>query len=184
MTPPAAVPPPSSLRRLPGRSPSLRTRAGVRATLWLDGSQLVQESVRAYTQEIHRFGLADIQALQFRNTPRGLVYNAILLALTALPLIGLALSWDDRTSTTGDRYFLGITAGFFAVFLVINLARGQTCRTTLTTALGPQHLSSLSRVRPTRRALALIAGNIAAVQGALQPDEAAQVVDRERTRTP
>ncbi len=163
-------------------TPYLRTRAGVRASLWLDGTQLIQENIHAYTQEVSRFALADIQAIQLRRTPRGLIYNALLALPCVALLILLAATWNDRTMAFGDRVGVGSAAAFFAVFLLINILRGSTCRTTLTTALGPQPLPSLSRVRAARRALALIAGNVAAVQGALRPDEAAQIVDRERTQ--
>ena len=175
-------PPAPTLRKLPGVSSSLRGRYGVRATLWLDGTHLLQESVKSYTQEIHRFALADIQAIQFRRTPRGLIYNAILAVPCVALLILLATTWNDPTMSFGDRVAFGSMVAFLAVFLLVNVLRGPTCRATLTTALGPQPLPSLSRVRAARRALALITGNIAAVQGALRPDEAAQAVDRERTQ--
>ena len=179
---PANPSPGSRLRKLPGVSSNLRGRYGVRAKLWLDDTQLVQESVKSYTQEIHRFALADIQAIQFRRTPRGLIYNAVLAVPCVVLLIALAATWNDRTTAFGDRVAFGSTAAFFAVFLLVNLLRGPTCRATLTTALGSQPLPSLSRVRAAQRALALIAGNVAAVQGALRPDEAAQEVDRARTQ--
>ena len=175
---------PSPLRRLPGTSPSLARRYGAQARLWLDGTQLLQESVRSYTQEIQRFDLADIQAVQLRRTPRGLIYNVILAAPLALFLIILATTWNDPTTSFGDRVFSASAAGFFALFLVINTLRGATCRTTLTTALGSQVLPSLSRVGATRKALLRISAAVAAVQGALRPDEAALEVDRARTRTP
>ena len=183
--PPAPGPASSRLRRLPGTSPSLRvSRVTPRSTLWMDDTQLVQESVKSYTQEIHRFALADIQAIQFRRTPRGLIYNLVLGVPCILLLLLLATIWNDRTTTFGDRVGIGSSIAFFAVFLVVNLLRGPTCRATLTTALGPQILPSLSRVRPTRRAILLIAAGVAAIQGSLRPDEAALEVDRARVQSP
>ena len=180
----SANPPPASrLRKLPGTTPSLRRRYGMRAILWLDDTQLIQESMRAYTQEIHRFALADIQTIQFRRTPRGLIYNLILAVPCVALLILVATTGNDRTMSFGDRVAFGSIAAFFAVFLLVNLLRGPPCRATLTTALGSQPLPSLSRVRAAQRALALIAGNVAAIQGALRPDEAAQEVDRARTQS-
>ena len=186
MTAPAAVAAvaPSPLRRLPGTSSLLRGRYGVRATLWLDDAQLLQESVRSYTQEVQRFALADLQAVQVRRTPRGLIYNLVLAVPVVAPLVFLVTTWNDPGTAFGDRVFLGCCAGFFAVLLLVNLLRGPTCRTTLTTALGPQILPSLSRLRAARRALDLVAANVAAVQGALRPDEAAAEVDRAQAQAP
>lgn len=181
---PLSMPATTPLRRLSGASPTVRWRNGVRATLWLGDTQLVQELVRAYTLEIQRFALVDIQAVQFRRTPRGLVCNVVLLLL--LVPLGLALPTilgDGGAVLRGHIVFWCVFVLCVAL-LVVNLARGPTCRATITTALGPQELPSLSRVRTARRALDMIAANVAAVQGALRPDEAAQAVDRARTQTP
>ncbi len=174
-----ATPPPQRLRRLPGRSPSFRlSRATASARLWMDDGQLVQETVQSYTQQIQRFAFADIQALQIRRTVRGVVYNGVLGTLLALDLL-FAWAADSRAET---RLIVGgCIAAPFLILLLVNIARGATCRTVLTTALGPQPLTSLSRMRPARRALEAIIVSTQAVQGALQPEEAALQVDRAQT---
>lgn len=175
---PAAAPPPR-LRRLPGRTPTLRlSRATPSARLWIDDTQLVQETVRSYTQEVQRFAFADIQAVQIRRTPRGLVYNIVLAALLALTLFGLVKTLEARGPSFGDRVALGITAGVFATLLLVNSLRGATCRTVLTTALGPQPLPSLSRMSAARRALDAIIAGTGAIQGVLPPDEAMRYLDQ------
>ncbi len=176
--------PPDRLRRLPGRSPMLRpTRYAPTARLWLDGQQLIQESLQRYTQGIQRFALADIQAIQIRRTVRGMVYNIVLAALL---VVALLITWGAlRTDVRGGLELTGehlivtaIVAAPFLLLLFINTVRGPTCRAVLTTALGPQPLSSLSRMRPARRALDAIIANAEAIQGTLRPEEAAQQVDR------
>lgn len=179
--PPESPAPPARprLRRLPGRSPSVRlSRTEASARLWIDDGQLVQETVRSSTQEIQRFAFADIQAVQIRRTVRGLVYNVVLSIMLALPLIGLAGVLAARNPSVGDRVALAVGSGIFALLLVLNIVRGPTCRTVLLTALGPQHLPSLSRMRAARRALDAIITHTEAVQGALPPEEVAQQVDR------
>ena len=174
---------PTPLRRLSGTAPTVRWRDGLRATLWLGDTQLVQELVRVYTLEIQRFALADLHAVQFRRTARGLIWNGVLLLL--LVPLGLMLPTVLEDGgwflLRGHLVFWGALV-LCVTLLAVNLVRGPTCRATVVTALGPQELPSLSRVRTARRALQLIAVNVAAVQGALPPDEAAQAVDRARTQ--
>ena len=171
------------LRRLPGRSPTLRlSRATVSARLWTDDAQLVQETVRSYTQEIQRFAFGDIQAIQIRRTVRGLVYNVTLVVCLALSLIGLVAMLADRGESFGDKVAFSVVTGVLALLLLVNIVRGPTCHTVLLTALGPQRLFSLSRMRQARRALDTIIARIDAVQGALRPDEAARQVDQSRAQ--
>ncbi len=178
---PADAPPQPRLRRLPGRSPTLRrSRATVSARLWIDDAQLVQETVRSYTQEIQRFAFGDIQAIQIRRTVRGLVYNLVLAIPLALLLFSLAGALNER-APFADRFGLSVICGVLALLLLINVGRGPTCHTVLLTALGPQRLFSLSRMRQARRALDTIIAGVDPVQGALRPDEAARLVDQART---
>lgn len=175
----AAVSPWQRLRPLPGRTPLVRaSRAEGRSRLWLDERNLVQETVRGNTQDIRRFSFDDIQAIQIRRTVRGMVYNLVLLALLLLPAISLVSAMMEKFSLTPDRVSLLVLCGFLTALLTINLLRGPTCRTVLTTALGPQVLTSLSRLRTARRALDQIAGGVESIQGALTPDEAIRQVDQ------
>ncbi len=179
--PPAApaIPSPQRLRRLPGRSPSFRlSRTTASARLWMDDRQLVQETVRSYTQEIQRFAFADIQAIQIRRTVRGLVYNGVLGTLLMLDLL---FAWAADSQAETRLIVGGCIAAPFLILLLVNILRGATCRTVLLTALGPQPLPSLSRMRPARRALEAIIAGTGAVQGALRPEEAALQVDRAQT---
>ncbi|MBE7219067.1 MAG: hypothetical protein INR64_11400, partial [Caulobacteraceae bacterium] len=97
-----------------------------------------------------------------------------LLALLALWYVS---ALDGRASFS-DHPVLATTGGVLALLLVVNIALGPTCHTVLLTALGPQRLFSLSRMRPARRALHAIRTGVDAVQGALPPDEAVRLVDQ------
>ena len=180
-------PPRSRLRPLPGRTPSVRlSRVQGSARLWIGDGEIVQETMRSYTQEIQRFGFADIQAVQIRRTARGVVYNIVLAGVLALTLLITVSIWSaDRASAelvTGTHLLvMACISAPFVLLLLINTLRGATCRTVLLTVLGPQHLLSLSRMRQARRALDTIIAGVDAVQGALRPDEAAQQVDQAQT---
>ena len=148
----------TSLRRLPGRALS-GTRLYASYQLWLSPDFLLQAKNLPYSQEIQQFAYRDIQALEMCATSRWLIYN-LVLGLPLLIMLLVAAFADD----SGTRVGWLIAAGVWLLPVVINLMRGPTCHCLLQTALGPHALPSLSRRRPARRALAMIAERVEAAQ--------------------
>ena len=145
------------MRRVRGRQTTLNLTGSYR--LWLAGDFLLQLKSSGYTQEIQRYAYRDIQALEICHSARGAIYNVVLGSLTVLwlGLMAIGGQGDSRPAfLVGAAFFLGL--------MVINLVRGPTCHFVLQTALGPQVLPSLSRQRPARRAVALIAERVEAAQ--------------------
>lgn len=169
---------PGKLRKLPGRVTSLRLRAQGFTHLYLADTYLLQMQVVSLRESYSKFAYGDIQAITVRRTGRGRVYNIVLAVIMALLLAvaGAALS-SGRGNTIRERdnvaaagVLAGI-AGFCALVLVINVVRGATCHAILQTVTGRHPLRTLVRLKPTRRALGLIAERVAAAQGTL--DQAA-----------
>ena len=169
--PPSNKPPPP-YRKLPGRMPLVRASNYGRRKLYLGETELLQVEAIFFMESYRRFAYEDIQFFLLRQTPRGLVWSVVM---------GVVLAWFILLFvTTGDlawKVAWGIFAGILVLLLLFNLVRGATCKCHLQTAVGPYPLPSLSRMRPARRALALIAERIAAVQGVLAPADAAARVD-------
>ena len=155
--------------RLPGRATTLRLRAQGGVTLYLADTCLLQVQVLRLRESYLRFAYKDIQAIEICRTARGVAYSATLAVVTVLFLLGALAAGEAEA-----RYGLIGGAGFFAVFLAVELVRGATCRCIVQTATGKHHLPSLVRLKPARRALELIATRIAAVQGTLDQPTAAQ----------
>lgn len=171
-TPNAPVAPPEKFRKLPGRATTFRLRAQGVTQLYLASTYLVQVEVIRLREAYMKFAYKDIQAIEICRTSRGSVYNAILGVLAAFPLLGVLAATTLESRTT-----LGAIGGFFAVLLLINIIRGATCRCILQTATGRHRLQSLTRIKPARRAMALITERVAAVQGALDQATAAHQME-------
>lgn len=158
--PPPADPPAFRYRRLPGRPPAFRLASNASSRLWLGDDHLLQVQTTYFSETYKRYAYGDIQALLLRETGRALVTNIILAVLAT----GSGLLLLTTTDEAGRGFCIG-SAAFWVLLLIVNLGRGKTCRCQLQTAAGPHPLSSLSRVRPARRALRLIAEKVAAAQG-------------------
>ena len=169
---PPSNPPKPSYQKLPGRMPFVRVSDYGRRKLYLGETELVQVETIFFVESHQRFVYGDIQFLLLRQTSRGLIWSFVLGVLTA-GLGVLAWSTDGWMAKT----ILGGLAGVSLLLLVFNLVRGTTCKCHLQTAVGSSPLPSLSRMRPARRALALIGERIAAAQGSLTPSDAAMQVD-------
>ena len=167
-----------SYRKLPGRMANLRLGNYGQRRLYLGDDHLLQVESVFCVEHYRRFVYADIQALLLRRTPRGLVTSVVLTVLAA---VCGGLAWYCLDNEAALVFWL-IVAGVFGFFLLINLALGTTCRCQLQTAIGPQPLLSLNRMRPARRALALLSERIQATQGTLPPDAAASQVDERLSR--
>ena len=173
--PPDAAPvskPGKRYRKLPGRMPTIRVGAYGRRSLYLGERDLVQVELTFFEESYKRFAYMDIQSLLLRQTSRGLIWS-IVLAVWAAGFGLLAWGMSDHDSLV----FCAVCAGIFVLLLLFNLARGATCQCHLQTATGPQPLLTLSRMRPARKALALLRERIVAAQGELAPADASVRVD-------
>ena len=159
-------------QKLPGQMPLVRAGDYGRKKLYLGETELLQVEAIFFVENYKRFAYEDIQSLLLRQTARGLIWSIVLGVLAAA--FGLLAGSMDEPSA---KIFWGVVAGILVLLLIFNLVRGATCRCQLQTAVGPYPLPSLSRMRPARRALALIAERISAAQGTLTPADAAVRVD-------
>lgn len=121
----------------------------------------------SYSEEYKRFYFRDIQAFFICPTNRMAIWNGILTALLVMHL--LVLGWMGASSTV-----LMIVGVVLAIPLVLNNLSGPACKVYLRTAVQIEELPSLSRIRRTQRVLARIRPFIAAAQGPLSREEAAQ----------
>lgn len=175
---PAPGKPDRPYRKLPGRMPSLRVGSYGRRRLYLGAHELLQVETVFCVEHYRRFAYADIQAVLLRQTPRGLILSIVMAGLA----LGFgALAWAASDTLPAMVTFI-IVAGLFVFLLLFNLVRGPTCRCQLQTAIGPQPLLSLNRLRPARKALALLAERVEEAQGALPLGEAAALVDERLLR--
>lgn len=163
--------------RLPGRMTTFRVGSYGLRRLYLGADHLLQVEAVFCVENYQRFAYADIQSLLLRQTSRGLVLSIILGVLAA----GFgALAW--ASSSSEGRIACLVTAGFFVLLLGYNLVRGTTCRCELQTAIGPQPLPTLNRLRVARKAFALLTERVEAIQGVLPPGEASIRIDEQLTR--
>jgi hypothetical protein len=143
-----------------------RPRGGIsvavasRTSLWLGTDHLLFVESNGYTETYKRFYFRDIQALMVQRTQ---TFTIINVAFT-IPFV-LFMASAMVTQTTGLRIFLFSMAGFFAFIVLINLLRGQTCRSFLRTAVQIEQLPPLSRVRRTQKVFLRVRPLIAAAQG-------------------
>ncbi|HEV2695952.1 MAG TPA: hypothetical protein VG347_23900 [Verrucomicrobiae bacterium] len=153
--------------RLPGRGLARKGLSFVAASrsscrLWLGDDHLLQvESMGGYSEGYKRFYFRDIQVFYLHRTRSWFVNNIVLGLLTVLFLL---FAWV--VGETGGTITLGVIAGLFGFFMVVNLLRGPTCRCFLKTAVHLEELPSLRRRRNAEKVLARLQPLIEAAQGA------------------
>lgn len=157
------------------------TRAGARdwfalavrsggASLWLGPDHLLSVESNNFRESYKRFYFRDIQAILVQKTNRFRIWNIILAGSFGISLIFasafLPVSMPDFTNAaaTGVVIF-GLLAIFSAPIFLLHLMRGPTCKTLLRTAVQIEELTSLCRLKSTRRALVEIQPLIVAAQG-------------------
>lgn len=177
---PSAPAAPANVRepmtRLPGRVATLRLGVATtapRSTLWLAASHVLQVNSGPMRDDYRRFYYRDIQALQLRRTPRGMVYNLVLGFVLLIFALIAAVAGDPAAQASFALFAIVV-----AVLLGINALRGPTVHCLLRTAVGFYPLPSLSRLRPARRAFARLRERVEAVQGTLSDEAVAARVDR------
>jgi len=149
--------------RLPGRR--YISLNFTRNSLWMGKDYLLHVINRGYTEDYRRFYYRDVQAILMRETKVGLVLKIVLGFFAILNLFFLALGrfvwrWDPVAMIP-----LAISAGFWALCFLIELAAGPTCVCHLRTAVQFEKLPSLFRVRKARKAISILRSRIENTQG-------------------
>jgi hypothetical protein len=111
-------------------------------TLWEAEDHLLQVYSRFGVEDYKRFYFADIQAVVACKTSKGTV-TSLALAVLAILFTLAAGSWGWALVA------FGIPAGVLALCAIVNVLRGPTCITTITTAVQTESLHSLYRLRST-----------------------------------
>lgn len=171
--------------KLPGQGrSSFGVVTAIRYSLWLARDHLLAVMNQGYSEDYKRFYFRDIQAIILQKTSAGAVANAvlgtILFIIASLTAFGYERKWD----TVG----LGFLICFDTVFLLcllVNLAKGPTCKCFLRTAVQTERLYSLHRVRPAHRTIKRIREAVEAEQGILTSEyvTAASQMEYEKTST-
>ncbi len=170
---------PTVYKRLPGRSRPYfgllylleliftfgLVAAGERTRLYLGPGHILVVRRRFFTETLHRFYFADIQALVVKRTPEGGVVNGVLVFLMAVSLGLFFLSPSFFPLPYGAQLVLLLLSAGLGTGLAVNVLLGPVCTTELITAVHRESLPCLSRWRTAQRALALVIPQIQAVQG-------------------
>ena len=160
MDTPAAL----NYRRLPGRTPWFRF-GGVNApssSLWLGPDHLLKIDRSASRESYKRFYYRDIQAIVVEESSR-----RFTLTVFDIPVIGLIflLTMVLSSSAISGLPTALLLASPVIVGLVVNLALGRSSQARLVTAVGTEHLPSLSRLQRAAEALQQIGDEVTKVQG-------------------
>lgn len=140
-----------------------------RSSLWLGKDHLMLVESTGFNESYKRFYFRDIQAISFYRTVRWNVWSGVLGGLAGLCLLG-----GIATGATPGLISFGIIGGVFAIALIVNLARGPSCRCFLRTAVHSEELPSVSRLGKARKILERVRPLITAAQGQLTPEEISQ----------
>ncbi len=165
----APMPDPHKYERIPGRSSTINP---MRSSLWLGDDHLLLVSHSFVAETYRRLPLKAIQAIVTTGTGRGRIYNRVLGAIAALLLVATIL-----TGLFSPLFCIapGSQLGVVLILILINIARGPTCRTELRTAVQTVELGALCRLKRTRKAMAMIASRIETVQGAVSAQALAEL---------
>lgn len=149
-------------KRLPGRRRSL----GGQSTLWIGDDHLLAVDQGYFEERYWRFHFNDIQALVVRPTIRWHVTTLILLVLT---LVLLAPGWMLWRENDAAAALMALTPALLCLIaLVVNLARGKSCRCYLQMKVGVHELSAIRRLRQARKVLSRFRPLVDAAQKDLQ----------------
>lgn len=159
---------PQEYKKLPGNTFDVG-RFG-KFSLWLTNDHLLHVRNRGDSEEYKRFYYHDIQSLLLRKTSKGTILNVIfgILSFACLAILALAVirwKWQPFPLIAWSV----MTAIFLFSFLS-NVLRGGTCTCHLQTAVHHQELRSLSRIRASMKALALVIERVEQTQGFLSPE--------------
>ncbi len=136
-----------------------------RTRLYAGADHLLLLRRRFFSETLHRFYFADIQALVVKRTPEGGMVNGILVLLMAFSVGLFFLSPSFLPLSNGEELLLILVSAGWGVGLVVNVLLGPVCTTEVVTAVHRESLPCLSRWRTAQRTLALVIPQIQAVQG-------------------
>jgi hypothetical protein len=158
--------------------------AAPRISLWLGSDHLLLVERMGYSETCKRFHFRDIQAIIIQESFLRTIWNAILLTLLGICLIGLVAS-VLLGAVTAAIVWLFLTV-LVAVPATVNNVYGPGCTCRLQTAVQTETLGSISRVRQARKLLEKLRPLIAAAQGQLlTPEEAsARMLESVRGQPP
>jgi len=143
-----------------------------RSSLWLGDDHLLVIVSNGYSETYKRFYFQDIQAIAIRLTRRRLIWNWVLGPTTAIYLAAVGYAFLNGPSRDWSGLVtLLLCALIPGIPLLLNNLFGPTCACTLRTAVQTEDLSSLCRLRQTRRILNRLRPLIAQAQGHLAPKE-------------
>jgi hypothetical protein len=156
-------------KRLPGG------RRGVlrRYSLWLGDDHLLAVTCWRFVEDYKRYYYRDIQAVVLARSRRWvLTLPWIVAALALIVTAGIA-----NTVNAGGvaQASLDSLAGLALIWLLLAMMAGARCR--IQTAVGCDDLPSLFRSWSGQRALRILAGHIAQVQGTLVEGWTAETVE-------
>ncbi len=134
-------------------------------TLWLGNNHLLSVNNHGFAEDYKRFYFRDIQAISIQRTNQGKLWNSIWTILAGLSVLAVL-------GTEGyDGLPWLIISVICVVFLVINLARGPTCKCDIITAVQRETLPSLSRLRTANKVTRTLKRMIKKTQGEVNFEE-------------
>jgi hypothetical protein len=161
-------------RRLPGRRHALSS--GFPEELWLRGDHLLCVRQAVFVESYQRFYYRDIESITVTATRRFLLLNLLFGVILVMGAVLLLLDVPFPVFC--------VFAGLWLFLTLINLAFGATCKTMLRTRVNTRSLTSLRRMRTTRKALALLSERIRAAQAEEEtPDAGPPSTNDERQMT-
>lgn len=136
--------------------------------LWLGPDHLLLSINKHYSEEYKRFYYKDIQAVYFRRTITGSVWNWIFGWFVSifgfLTFLGVYQHWPIEVLS-----LIIFCLVCFALMFVGNVAKGTTCSTWIRTGVSKERLYSLGRVRQAIKAITLIRAEVERVQRSVVP---------------
>jgi hypothetical protein len=135
-------------------------------SLWQGSDHLLQVEKDGYSERYRRFYFADIESFIIRRDNRQRNYTIALIILQAFFLFFIVIG-----GSSGMRVALSIPFAMLLTALIVNIAKGPSCVTHVTTAVQRQEIQSLRRVRAAERAANEILNGSQATQGLLSPEE-------------
>jgi hypothetical protein len=134
-----------------------------RVSLWQGPDHLLQVENDGYGEGYRRVYFKDIESFTIRRDNRQRNYMIFLTIMLALVI------W---ISIVGMGVWGSIPIAFFATLLLVNIAKGPSCVTHVTTAVQRLQLPSLRRVKNAERALYEVFNGAQSTQGLLSGEEA------------
>ena len=154
--------------RLPGIK--RKTGAGF-AKLYLGKDHLLLVNSEFFSESYRRFYYKDIHSISVYKSASGLITNCFLIGIISLLLClaGLGYSywhWEPYLFMAP-----AIPLALFLIILLVNTAKGPTCKTKIITAAQTEELASLHHWWQTHRVLKKILPKIHEAQGQISPQD-------------